>query len=250
MLDRYDQLDDVLGATSATFLGVTLRCARCHDHKFEPFTQKDYYRTLAIFNPLKRPQENRKEFDRLAGTELELAVYNKATEEADAAVAELRGKIEPIRREVLKRLFSEKDGKKRQRESITWVNHAETVLAFSTPADRRTKEQKKLVEAFNTKLDETILAEGTDDERTKLQTYKQEISRIDGARPKEPPRAYVWYEEGPTAPVTRLLVRGDVARPADEVQSGVPSILGSSTRRPFIRPRTALGEDCRSRSGW
>src|SRR5207248_6110172 len=36
-VDRYDQLDDVLGITATAFLGVTLRCARCHDHKFEPF---------------------------------------------------------------------------------------------------------------------------------------------------------------------------------------------------------------------
>src|SRR6266851_1230148 len=56
MMDRYDQLDDVLGTTATTFLGVTLRCARCHNHKFEPLTQKDYYRMLAAFEPLKRPQ--------------------------------------------------------------------------------------------------------------------------------------------------------------------------------------------------
>jgi uncharacterized protein DUF1549 len=43
MVDRYDQLDDVLGTTATAFLGLTLRCARCHDHKFEPFTQLDYY---------------------------------------------------------------------------------------------------------------------------------------------------------------------------------------------------------------
>ena len=37
--DRYDQLDDVLGTTAASFLGLTLRCARCHDHKFEPLNR-------------------------------------------------------------------------------------------------------------------------------------------------------------------------------------------------------------------
>ena len=36
-VDRYDQLDDVLGVTATAFLGLTIRCARCHDHKFEPF---------------------------------------------------------------------------------------------------------------------------------------------------------------------------------------------------------------------
>jgi hypothetical protein len=58
-LDRYDQLDDVLGTTAASFLGLTLRCARCHDHKFEPLKQSEYYRMLAVFEPLKRPQKTK-----------------------------------------------------------------------------------------------------------------------------------------------------------------------------------------------
>src|SRR6266436_5035205 len=72
-VDRYDQLDDVLGTTAAAFLGLTLRCARCHDHKFEPFSQKDYYRMLAVFEPLKRPQKERADLDREVGSAEELA---------------------------------------------------------------------------------------------------------------------------------------------------------------------------------
>jgi hypothetical protein len=80
LLDRYDQLDDVLGTTVTAFMGLTLRCARCHDHKFEPFSQQDYYRMLAVFEPLKRPQfivsaTHRKEFDPYVGTEEELLAY-------------------------------------------------------------------------------------------------------------------------------------------------------------------------------
>ncbi len=62
-VDRYDQLDDVLGTTATAFLALTLRCARCHDHKFEPFPQEDYYRMLAVFEPLKRHQDGRKDLD-------------------------------------------------------------------------------------------------------------------------------------------------------------------------------------------
>ncbi len=40
---RADDLDDMITATGTTFLGLTLQCARCHDHKFDPITQKDYY---------------------------------------------------------------------------------------------------------------------------------------------------------------------------------------------------------------
>ncbi len=47
---RADQLDDVVSTTSVVFLGVTIGCARCHDHKVDPFTAKDYYSLVAIFN--------------------------------------------------------------------------------------------------------------------------------------------------------------------------------------------------------
>ena len=40
---RADDLDDMITATGTTFLGLTIQCARCHDHKFDPITQKDYY---------------------------------------------------------------------------------------------------------------------------------------------------------------------------------------------------------------
>jgi len=46
---RADDLDDMITTTGTTFLGLTIQCARCHDHKFDPITQKDYYSIQAIF---------------------------------------------------------------------------------------------------------------------------------------------------------------------------------------------------------
>jgi len=61
---RLEELDDVVTTASAVFLGLTLGCARCHDHKIDPVTQADYYRFLAVFNsttkkdvPLSPPEE-------------------------------------------------------------------------------------------------------------------------------------------------------------------------------------------------
>jgi hypothetical protein len=61
--DRFDQLDDIVGTTSLAFLGLTLSCARCHNHKFEPLTMHDYYRMVAVFDPLQRPQTGRLDVD-------------------------------------------------------------------------------------------------------------------------------------------------------------------------------------------
>jgi hypothetical protein len=47
---RYDWLDDIVATTGQTFLGLTVNCARCHDHKIDPIQQKDYYSLLAFFH--------------------------------------------------------------------------------------------------------------------------------------------------------------------------------------------------------
>jgi hypothetical protein len=46
---QYDRLEDLVHATSTAFLGLTIKCARCHDHKFDPIPQTDYFRVAAAF---------------------------------------------------------------------------------------------------------------------------------------------------------------------------------------------------------
>src|SRR5262249_46298012 len=66
--DRFDQLDDIISTTSQVFLGLTMGCARCHNHKFDPLTMHDYYRLAAVFSPLQRPQYGRFDLDLPAGS--------------------------------------------------------------------------------------------------------------------------------------------------------------------------------------
>ncbi|MGE3308861.1 MAG: PSD1 and planctomycete cytochrome C domain-containing protein [Limisphaerales bacterium] len=60
---EFDELDDVLSTTATTFLGLTVGCARCHDHKFDPLPQTDYYRLLAFFRNLRLSEEARYTLD-------------------------------------------------------------------------------------------------------------------------------------------------------------------------------------------
>ncbi|MCI0639769.1 MAG: PSD1 and planctomycete cytochrome C domain-containing protein [Gemmataceae bacterium] len=53
---RYDEMDDKLATLSTAFLGLTVGCARCHDHKFDPIPQRDYYRLLSTFTSTVRSE--------------------------------------------------------------------------------------------------------------------------------------------------------------------------------------------------
>jgi Protein of unknown function (DUF1549)/Protein of unknown function (DUF1553)/Planctomycete cytochrome C len=54
--ERYDELDDIVRTTGTAFLGLTVGCARCHDHKFDPIPTRDYYRMLSTFTTTVRSE--------------------------------------------------------------------------------------------------------------------------------------------------------------------------------------------------
>jgi hypothetical protein len=90
-------LDDVTHSTATTFLGLTLGCARCHDHKFDPLPTKDYYRMQAIFGSTEfakpglpfLPSEN------VAGIGTAKAHMQSLADQAKSRMEELRGKKDP-----------------------------------------------------------------------------------------------------------------------------------------------------------
>jgi hypothetical protein len=70
---RYDTLDGVISTAGQVFLGMTLNCARCHDHKVDPIPQRDYYRLLAFFIDVTHPDgKNLKKVENGAGARIEV----------------------------------------------------------------------------------------------------------------------------------------------------------------------------------
>jgi hypothetical protein len=237
-VDRYDQLDDVLGTTATAFLALTLRCARCHDHKFEPFTQVDYYRMLAVFEPLKRPQDGRKDLDRPVGTDAELAAFRQAKAKADAEVAALQKKINAWNKTIGGRLIASVTAARPSNQRVgqkAGPVPTEAVAALLVNDTQRTKEQTQLMIKFGALLDQEIRKAATAEELAQRDGWDRQIAALKATRALELRRAYVWYEDGPKAPATHVLRRGDPGRPAKEVSPGLPAVLVTQDP-PAVRP--------------
>jgi hypothetical protein len=95
---RYDELDDMVATTGVAFLGLSVGCARCHDHKFDPIRSDDYYRLASSFTTTIRSE-----------IELDLQPQDNARRKAEyaAKLAELTEKIMQYERDALPAKFRE-----------------------------------------------------------------------------------------------------------------------------------------------
>ncbi|TXT17616.1 MAG: hypothetical protein FD138_4559 [Planctomycetota bacterium] len=91
----YDGLDDIVATTSQTMLGLTANCARCHDHKIDPFTQRDYYSLLAFFHGIK-PYGGDNEILRFIGDDAARSRQAAATAEWEAKLAGVKQQIAAV----------------------------------------------------------------------------------------------------------------------------------------------------------
>lgn len=226
LVDRYDQLDDVVRGVATTFLGLTLNCARCHNHKFEPLSQIDYARMLAVFAPLERPQEGRTEFDLAVGTHPERALFNAAKQRADEASSQVAAQLTELERSVRLRFTA-------QPKSIF---SDDVWRAFQTPADQRTDPQKALVKQHEKQFDKAVLDFYSNDERRQRDGFQAAIKTLKATQPTDLPKAYIFQELQGAIPPAQVFRRGDPTTPAGVVEPGVPVVLSSSPALNVVRP--------------
>ena len=95
-LIRANALDDMITATGSAFLGMTINCAKCHDHKFDPIEQKDYYRMRAAFEGVRHE-------DRVLATDAERRVFEEATRPLNERKERLEKSISDLENEIMAR---------------------------------------------------------------------------------------------------------------------------------------------------
>jgi len=110
---RAEDHDDIVNATASAFLGLTVNCARCHDHKFDPIQQADYYRIASIFNGVYHGE-------REVATREQREAYRTKAEPLEASIAAAKATIERLRAEAEPtRAEAEERVRARHREPIT-----------------------------------------------------------------------------------------------------------------------------------
>lgn len=99
---RQDELEDLIGATAQTFLGLTVNCARCHDHKFDPVTQTEYYHLAAVFAGVKHGDRDSLQSGAAIGNGFRVAERREELTRVESGlVAQLAAIEEPVRRDIL-----------------------------------------------------------------------------------------------------------------------------------------------------
>jgi mono/diheme cytochrome c family protein len=229
---RMDELDDMVTTTSAVFLGLTVGCARCHDHKYDPLPQRDYYRMQAVFFPFQKA-------DKPFATQADIEARKLRNKEIDAQAKPYWDQVVAIEKPARERLLAEKvDFHVRLTEGSTGFGKLTREEYRAETARRFAKDVQVQIE----EIDALLTAEQIQ-AREKL---RNEIAKIDRQRPQPLP-AVMGITDKKDPGKAYLLKRGDWRTKGEEVQPGFPAILAGGADIAPANRRRQLAEWIASR---
>lgn len=222
---RSDELDDMVTTTSSVFLGLTVGCARCHDHKYDPIPTRDYYRMQAVFYPYQKTNAL------LVGKREEKAWRKQIKAIDKQQVKPLRAKIATIEKPIREKLLHDK--------VEFHVNLAESAgkITDKSREEFRRETAKRFAKDVNIQPEE-IEALLAPEEVSVWKSLKDEIERINKAKPKPLPAVMGMSDNLKKPGQAYLLKRGDVNNKAEAVGPGLPTVLaGEDDLAPLNRRR-------------
>jgi mono/diheme cytochrome c family protein len=212
LLAMFDGYDDIVATTGQAFLGMTLNCARCHDHKVDPIPQADYYKMVAFFRDIRPYSDSRDVRSRTNLSDItppeQRGKYEAELKEREIRLAEIKKAMIVIENEAIKKLPAEDQ---RAAEGV----------------DRPAVVTNKVIPLLSGKVKEDY------------QALKKERSDLE--KRHTPPGQILTLSVNncdPRPPSTQMLIRGSPHAPGKEVKPGFPEIFGIP--EPTI-PATKVG---------
>ena len=218
MQELYEDLDDIVTTTSQVFLGLTLNCARCHDHKLDPLPQRDYYRFLAFFHGMKRYGVRKPETVAEASLcDIGLPRESRRRLEARWRERTFRRQSAPVLRELekIEKLVAE-DLTDEEKEAFRQEENRAGILATRVP---------RLV---------------SDAQLENYAEYGKRLEWMRKAAASQDLQALCVTEVGPEPRKTFVLGRGSHRARRERVEPGFPSVL--SPPRPRLGPAPSNGK--------
>lgn len=216
---------DTIKIVSTAFYGMTIGCAQCHDHRYDPITQADYYRLRAVFEPGFNTKSWKVPNGRLVSllTDEERAEAAKVEAEAKKVDAARLAKAEEFITEVLEKELAKAPEKDRDTLRV----------AYRTVVKMRTPEQVKLLKTWpriNQLSSGSLYLYDTTYKTKHADTLKKMTEEATAVRAKKPKEEFLHaFDEVPMkpelVPATFIFNRGDIEQPKEKVKPGDLTVL-------------------------
>ena len=235
---RWVGLFDRMETTSTTWLGLTMNCAQCHDHKYDPMTQRDYYSMLDAFNRV--PESGTPQFFssriRVGAPFLELP-----TEENKARIADFDSRISATDAEIAKLHNAAFDGWRAGIfvDGMPVAGHGlpETLTTLlAKPDGERAEDDRKTIDTelrkhFDEKVKPTLK-----DKFPEIQQREELAKQMAAYKADQIPRVMIMSDAQPRE--TSILSRGEYLNPTEKVSFATPAFLPP---QPADAPQNRLG---------